>query len=215
MPGKTKGIYHTVKKKQTLWSICNAYNVNLQDIAEINNIDNPSQIKVGDRLFIPGATKVLYVPPTVKQKPRTNGKPKSTRPKTKPPKIVKHTGTFIWPLKGSIIKKFGMYNGTKHDGIDIKARAGTQVVAAGSGKVVFANYLEGYGNTIIMQHGDNYATVYANNGKQFVSEGQWVSKGKKIASVGYASGSKKTAYLHFQVRRYNRPRNPLFYLPSR
>ena len=56
--GVARGIYHTVKPKETLWRIAKTYGINLQTLAEINNIDEPAQITVGQKLFIPGATKV-------------------------------------------------------------------------------------------------------------------------------------------------------------
>lgn len=204
--GKPKGIYHTVKINQTFWRICQTYNVNPQEVAELNNIKKTSQIKAGDKIFIPGANKVLYVRPTVIAKDQSIKK-KPHR------KIFRETGMFTWPLDGKVIKKYGVYNGIKHDGLNIKARSGTLIKASSSGKVVFSAYLDGYGNTVIIQHKKNYATVYANNMVNLVKKGNWVSKRQKIAQVGTSGKKSKIAYLHFQIRRYNQPRNPLFYLP--
>lgn len=208
---KPKGIYHTVKKKQTLWRICKTYKVSLQEVAELNNIKKVSQIKAGDKIFIPRATRRLWVPPVSENKKNT----KKSSPKPKPKrKIATHTGMFHWPLKGKVIRKFGVHKGIKYDGINIKARLGSAVKASYSGKVVFVSYLEGYGYTVIIQHKQNYATVYANNTANSVKKGQWIKRGQKIASVGTSSSSAKTPYLHFQIRKKNRPRNPLFYLPK-
>jgi len=207
---KPKGIYHTVRKNETLWRICKIYKVSLQEVAEINNIKNASQIKAGDKIFIPGAKKVLHVPAVSKDKKVTRRS--SSKRKTKG-KIVKHTGMFHWPVKGKVVKKFGIHKGMKHDGINIKAPRGKLVRASYSGKVVFSSNLEGYGNTIIIQHKNSYATVYANNKVNLVKKGQRISRGQKIAKVGTSGGKSKTPYLHFQIRRWNHPRNPLFYLP--
>jgi lipoprotein NlpD len=123
-------------------------------------------------------------------------------------------GVFIWPLKGKIITPFGINNGFKNDGIDIAASTGSKVVAAYSGKVVFASDLKGYGNTIIIQHNDKYATVYANNKSMLVRKGAVVKTGELIAQAGNSSGVTTTIpHLHFQIRKENQPRNPLFYLP--
>ena len=208
---KTKGVYHTVKKGETLWRICTTYKADLQEVAEINNIKNTSQIKAGDKIFIPGAAKSLRVlPPSQVKK-----KPKKTYPaKKKEQKIKHHAGIFHWPLKGTIITGFGIVQGMKHDGINIKTPAGTTIKASAGGKVVFASTLEGYGKTIILQHKDSYATVYANNQSNLVKNGNWVKQGHPIAKVGTSSKKSKVPYLHFQIRRYNRPRNPLFYLPK-
>ena len=199
---KPEGIYHTVAKSQTLWRICKTYNVNMQEVAELNNIKNTSLIRVGDKIFIPGAKQQLQV----------NVTPPDTGEAVL--EIVLNKGVFIWPVKGKIIKPFGMSDGFKNDGIDIAASTGSKVVAAYSGKVVFASDLKGYGNTIIIQHNDKYATVYANNKSNLVKKGAVVKTGQLIAMAGNSSGVTTTIpHLHFQIRQQNQPRNPLFYLP--
>ena len=205
--GRADGIYHTIKKNQTLWRICQTYNVDLQEVAEINNIRDTSDIKAGDKIFIPGAHKVMYVPPasTNKSSPPSSQAPRQT--------ITSKKGLFQWPLRGKIIKTFGVHNGRKHDGIDIKGSLGEKITAARSGKVVFSAYLKGYGNTIIMEHSQKYATVYANNRENIARKGSWIKKGEVVATVGTSNGTGSTPYLHFPIRRYNKPRNPLFYLP--
>lgn len=201
------GIYHTVKKNQTLWRICQAYGVDVQAVAEHNNISDVSQIQTGDRLFIPGAARRIDVKPAP-----VLSSPQATTPPPRP-KLTAKKGMFSWPVRGRVIKQFGMHNGLRHDGIDIETPAGAQVRAAGYGKVIFSDHLDGYGNTIIVQHTQNYATVYANNRENLVETGQWVSRDKTIATVGTSNGRSSGHHLHFQIRRYNQPRNPLFYLP--
>lgn len=204
---RPQGVYHTVKKHQTLWRICQAYGVDVQTVAEHNNISDVSQIQAGDRLFIPGAARPIDVKPApVPAAPRAQPPPPR-------PKLTAKKGMFSWPVRGRVIRHFGMHNGLRHDGIDIEAPAGTQVRAAGSGKVIFSDHLEGYGNTIIVQHAQDYATVYANNRENFVGSGQWVSRDKTIATVGASGRRRSGPHLHFQIRRYNQPRNPMFYLP--
>jgi murein DD-endopeptidase MepM/ murein hydrolase activator NlpD len=197
------GAYHTVQKKESLWKICKAYGVSLQDVAELNNIKNTSQIKPGDKIFIPGAGKALSISPA-----------EAAADKTPPEKIISRPGLFIWPVRGKVIEEYGMYGGMKHDGINIKAACGTPVKAAKEGMVAFSGVLDGYGNTIIIEHKENYATVYANNKTNIVNRGQTVTKGQKIAEVGESTEAKPRAYLHFQIRCDNKPRNPRFYLPK-
>ena len=199
---KPEGIYHSVAKSETLWRICKTYKVNMQEVAELNNIKNTSLIRVGDKIFIPGAKEQLQVIVT----PPDTGEAV--------PEIILNKGMFIWPVKGKIIKQFGISDGFKNDGIDIAASTGSKVVAAYSGKVVFASELKGYGNTIIIQHNDKYATVYANNKSNLVKRGAVVKTGQLIAMAGNSSGVTTTIpHLHFQIREENQPRNPLFYLP--
>jgi murein DD-endopeptidase MepM/ murein hydrolase activator NlpD len=219
-PGrKPKGIYHTVKKNQTLWRICSTYKVNLQDVAELNNIKKTSQIKAGDKIFIPGAKKVLWVKQVTKAPTKkTTVKKKKRKTSSKKPvskKIISHSGMFKWPVKGTVIKRFGIYNKTKHDGINIKAPSGTPVKASSSGKVIFSSFLEGYGNTIIIQHNNSYVTVYGNNKANLVRVGRRVQTGEKIATVGASAEKSRVPFLHFQIRKYDNPRNPAFYLPNR
>jgi murein DD-endopeptidase MepM/ murein hydrolase activator NlpD len=192
--------------------------VSLQDVAELNNIKRTSQIKAGDKIFIPGAKKVLWVRPVTKapaKQTKTVKKRKTYSKKKYPKKIVSHSGMFKWPVNGTVIKWFGIYNKTKHDGINIKAPYGRAIKAASSGKVIFSSFLEGYGNTVIIQHKNSYVTVYGNNKANLAGIGRTVKTGDKIATVGTSAGKSKTSYLHFQVRKYDTPRNPAFYLPNR
>ncbi|MCP4715863.1 MAG: LysM peptidoglycan-binding domain-containing protein, partial [Deltaproteobacteria bacterium] len=118
---RPQGIYHTVKSKETLWRICQTYNVKMQEIAEINNISKTSQIKIGDKIFIPGAKKQYRVI-----------LPKAKQPlhrKTNP-KIIKSSTVFAWPVRGKVLRRFGMQNGQKHDGINIKAAKGKTIKAS-------------------------------------------------------------------------------------
>ena len=208
---KARGVYHTVQKGQTLWRICKTYQVSVQDVAEINNIRDHSEIKVGDRLFIPGAVKKLWV--ATSTKPSGSSK-KSTKSKPEPPApvIKKNVGMFVWPYIGSIMKRFGIHGGLKHDGIDIKGKPGADIRASRAGKVIFSAVLEGYGNTVIVQHDSHFVTVYANLGKNIVARNQQVKQSQVLGRLLHSPREK--CYLHFQVRRDRKARNPLFYLPE-
>ncbi len=200
-PRLVSGVYHPVGKGETLWRICKTYNVDLQEVAELNSIKDASQIKVGDKLFIPGAKKVRKVQTYKKEPPEQKV-------------IIKQSkGRFSWPVKGRVVAYFGIKKeGTKYDGIDIRAPKGTVVKAADGGKVVYSNKMAGYGNIIILKHEDNYTTVYAHNSINLVKEGSWVRKGAPIAELGNSHNPQASPTLHFQIRRYNKARNPLFYL---
>ncbi len=99
-----------------------------------------------------------------------------------------------------------------HDGIDIAAPVGTPVHAAAAGRVIYAGRVRGYGNVVIVQHANHYATVYAHNSVNKVREGQSVSRGQVISKVG-TTGRTTGPNLHFEVRRDNVASNPLRYLP--
>jgi lipoprotein NlpD len=195
-----EGIYHTVGRGETLWRICKTYGVSMQEVAELNAITDAAQIKTGDRIFIPGArqARAVDLSDTGWQKP--------------PEPIQQSKGIFIWPVQGKLVAHYGVKKGMKYDGIDIQAPMGTAVRAADAGTVVFVNVLPGYGNIIIIKHRDSYSTVYAHNQMNLAREGSRVSQGAVIARLGNSHNPASSPTLHFQIRRYNKARNPLFYL---
>ena len=120
---------------------------------------------------------------------------------------------FIWPVKGRVISRFGIQpNRMNFNGIRIAAGEETAVQAAASGRVIFSAPLKDYGETIIIKHEDNYATVYTHLGTRTIREDTRVRRGDRIAFLGKA-GDKEKAYLYFEIRHKNKARNPLFFLP--
>jgi len=107
-----------------------------------------------------------------------------------------------------------MRHGVMHDGVDIAAPVGTPVHAAADGRVIYAGRVRGYGNVVIVQHANHYATVYGHNEINKVHEGQNVFRGQVISKVG-TTGRTTGPNLHFEVRRNNVASNPLSYLPPR
>ena len=186
------GVYHIVTRGQTLWRIARAYGVELERLAEVNGIKDPTLIKTGQRLFIPGATRVLKIEPY------------------RPPAVI--SAGFIWPVRGSVTSSYGYRKGTFHSGIDIAARRGEKVVAARSGVVIYSGRgFRGYGNMIIIEHKDQSVTLYAHNDSNLVKTNQRVKQGEPIATVG-SSGRAQGTHLHFEIRVGNNPVNPLLYL---
>lgn len=121
---------------------------------------------------------------------------------------------FAWPVASGVVSSpFGMRNGVMHEGVDIAAPVGTAVDAAADGTVIFAGRLHGYGNVVILQHSDGYATVYGHNERNLVKDGERVTCGEEIAEIG-TSGRTSGPNLHFEVRRDDHAQNPLAYLPS-
>ncbi len=118
---------------------------------------------------------------------------------------------WLWPTKGRVIKNFSAgEQGNK--GIDIAGQRGQPIVSTASGTVVYSgNALRGYGNLVIVKHNDNYLSAYAHNDKLLVSEGQSVTSGQKIATMG--SSGAKSVKLHFEIRYQGKSVNPKRYLP--
>lgn len=118
--------------------------------------------------------------------------------------------SWIWPADGKVVATFS--DGKK--GIDIAGKLGQPVVAAGSGKVLYAGSgIRGYGNLVIVKHSNNLLSAYAHNKTIFVKEDQTVSKGQKIAEMGNSDSD--AVKLHFEIRQQGKPVDPSKFLPSR
>ena len=289
---KTKGIYYRVKSGDTLWSIANAYNMDIQELAEANNITDPKLIGADTILFIPDANQIIddvmtAVSETESAKKIAKKEGKTSEPKTRKgersgdkvtaapeelstreasrgrdgeavreeSKGIKAKGVeegttltdgaqpreamgrkvdqkgrerdgagesakikfdkdrFIWPVKGKVRSKFGFQrDGTYYNWISIAAKEGAPVLAAANGTVIYSNSLKDYGETIIIKHQDNYATVYTNLSGRIARVDDKVKKGNRIAFLGKAE-KKGEASLNFEIRHKNKARNPLFFLP--
>jgi len=193
------GIYHTVQKGDTPESIAKKYKVDGEVITkcEYNSLEEPYELTPGQKLIVPGGKKP-YVPRVVHA---YSGKP--------PVSAAKGTGIFGWPVSGVITQKFW----ARHKAIDIGAPTGRPVVAADSGYVVTSGWSKyGYGNYVVIDHGNGFQTLYAHLSVILVEVGQSVGKGTRIGSVG-STGRSTGPHLHFEIRYKGVQRNPLGYLP--
>ena len=116
----------------------------------------------------------------------------------------------IWPVNGPVVSPFGMRWGRLHAGIDIAAGYGTPIHAAASGTVIFAGWMGGYGNFVIIDHGGGLSTGYAHQSSIAVGGGS-VSQGQVIGYVG-CTGHCFGPHLHFEVRINGSPVDPMGYL---
>jgi lipoprotein NlpD len=198
-------VYHRVRPGETLYRISKAYGVSVDRLATVNHLRDPSRIDVGQRLLIPGARRHLPVT-LITPRAASARQPGDRRPKDAGPK-------FAWPVTdGTVTSGFGERGHSFHDGIDIGAPAGTPVLAAEAGDVIYSDVLRGYGNVIIVRHAGGFATVYAHNQINRVHEHQHVRKGEVIGAVG-DSGRTSGANLHFEIRQDNVACDPLEFLP--
>lgn len=223
------GVYHRVKKDETLWRIAKTYNTDIDLIVEANNLPGREVVEEGSLLFIPGATGTVTVTPptvskkkavteTVKKKAVTKAVKKKPAPaKEKTTTVVKKGKSskirFIWPLKGEVSSKFGVYSDgmRRNNGIKIEGKEGAQVMASAAGTVILSAPLKYYGESVIIKHSSNYRTVYSNLKKRLVTEGHVVKKGQKIALLGREEKSGRER-LYFEIRYKNNAKNPLKYL---
>ena len=196
------GVYHTVKRHQTLWRICKTYEVDMDQVARINRIRDPSRIREGQKIFIPGAKKGLRVDIYIDDIGGKKGR------REDPKRIALAKGRFVWPVRGKVTQEFGVRGTTKHDGIDISAPRGTPIRASDSGKILYSgDEISGYGNIVIIKHGQEFITIYAHNQINQVAEGMVVERGQIIGRVG-STGRASAPLLHFQIRKNNRPIDP-------
>jgi len=190
VPPGMPGIYHRIEKGQTLWRISKLYNVDLDEIAELNHISDTTSIESGQLIFVPNRQRQLPMPNRYSSE------------------------DFIWPVRGKVITTFGQtFNSMLNKGINIQPYNNSDVVATRSGRVIFYKDNFGYfGKTLIIDHGDGFSTVYARNSQVFIKVGDNVQRGSVIAKLSSDNRDKDT-YLHFEIRKGHIPQNPFFYLP--
>jgi murein DD-endopeptidase MepM/ murein hydrolase activator NlpD len=127
------------------------------------------------------------------------------------PPASRSSSGFIWPVSGPVTSPFGMRWGRMHTGIDIGVAYGTPIHAAASGQVIYAGWMDGYGNLVFIDHGRGISTGYAHQSSIAVSNGQAVTQGQVIGYVG-CTGHCFGPHLHFEVRVNGTPVDPLGYL---
>ncbi|MGE0085786.1 MAG: murein hydrolase activator EnvC [Desulfococcaceae bacterium] len=147
--------------------------------------------------------------------------PESKRKKNDSPaaSIPAYRGRLNMPVNGKIVSFFGPYKNTEFDvmnfqsGIDIRTGRGESIRSVEHGEVVFAEWFKGYGNMIIIDHGDHFFTLYAHAEELLKAKGDTVKKGEVIGTVG-DSGSMNGPGLHFEVRHHGKPVDPLKWLKN-
>ncbi len=200
-------VFHVVEPGQTLWRIARAYDVPLEELKKVNGIDDVTELEVGRMLVVPGATEKLDVPPYPAPIPGSAGASAAAT-------VALPAGSlFVWPLGGEILSYYGEpRRNRRHKGLDIRGRQGQPVVAAGAGRVVYSgNTMRGYGNTVILDHGNGVQSLYAHNSRLLVRVGEFVEQGEAIARVG-RTGNATTEHCHFEIRKDRVPVNPLPHL---
>lgn len=202
------GPVYTVKRGDTLYRISRTTGTSVKDLARLNDISPPYTIEVGQKLKINGSSK------TKKSSSRSSGKtaavtPSYVVPKSSWPPVGQRC--WVWPASGKVVMPYSTAEGG-NKGIDIAGTRGSPVYASDAGKVVYVgNQLRGYGNLIMIKHGEDYITAYAHNDTMLVNNGQNVKAGQKIATMG--STGTDSVKLHFQIRYKATAIDPQRYLP--
>jgi len=206
-PGRmsSEGFTHRVRRGETLWSISRRYGVSVQELTRLNRLGDSSRLEAGQGLRIPSD-----------RKPRFSRAARRTAPGVasgKPDRLARKMG-FTWPVQGKVISIFGTRrNGRVNKGVDILAPSGTEVCASRGGTVSFTHEtMPGFGKTIILEHGDEYASVYTRLGEILVRPGDSVTQHQVIARVGRSALGDGSG-VHFEIRWRQKAQNPLHYLP--
>ncbi|GAD90698.1 MULTISPECIES: peptidoglycan DD-metalloendopeptidase family protein [Vibrio] len=238
--GSYRGSYYTVKKGDTLYYIAYVTDRNVNGLIRFNNLKAPYTLRIGQRIRLwypetPAYTSSKSIAVASAPTSHTH-KTSSTMQKSAHAKVDKHStkeyvsskqgvnsavtstassnqkiASWKWPTKGRVINKFSSGE-TGNKGIDIAGQRGQAVISTAKGSVVYSgNALRGYGNLIIVKHNDNYLSAYAHNDKLLVHEGQQVTAGQKIATMG--SSGTNGVKLHFEIRYQGKSVNPERYLP--
>jgi lipoprotein NlpD len=162
-------------------------------LAELQKADVATQVAIAPVAVVPVSTAAVA---TVADKAAVNA-------------VGEEPVIWMWPAEGKLI---GPYEESKK-GIDIAGKSGQQVLAAATGKVLYAGTMRGYGNLVIVKHSSSLLSAYAHNKVILVKEGQAVTKGQSIAEMG--DSDTDSIKLHFEVRQQGKPVDPTKFLPAR
>lgn len=198
------GVLHVVKRGDTLSGIASTYKTDMQAIVafagnNIQSINDP--LPIGKEIIVPGGVKP-YVAPAIDAA-------STAYSVQRPPGALAGSGNFSWPAAGYISQGYWR----AHPAIDIAGWLGAPISAADSGFVVTAGggWNSGYGNFVIVDHGNGFITLYAHLNSIFVKPGETVSRGQQIGTMG-STGNSTGPHLHFEIRYNGAPYNPINYL---
>ena len=213
------GVAYLVKPTDTLDGIAARFKVDPITVVDANGL-RPGEPLPADRwIVVPGGELPIVVRPEApvirpalpSQRPVAPAPPRvapAVRPAPAPavpsaPAVA--TGRLQWPTRGSITTYYSGW----HPGIDIAAPFGTPISVSDAGRVVYAGWdRNGYGNRIIVNHGNGFTTTYNHLSAFLVQVGQSVSKGQVIARMG-STGNSTGPHLHFEIRKENQYFDPL------
>ena len=227
---------HVIGPGETMTGIARRYNVSIKDLAKANSVEPHKQLKMGDRLVIPGRAAAAAKPATPAKSAAAQPQPSAPAPApvqkvaaAEPQhtaRAVSPTGnvseadakgsaapSFRWPVRGRIIAGFGPKpNGQQNDGINLAVPEGTPIKAAEEGVVAYAgNELKGYGNLVLIRHPNGFVTAYAHASELNVKRGDNIKRGQVIGKAGQ-TGTVNSPQLHFEIRKGSTPVDPTQYL---
>lgn len=208
-PGETlkilpvSGVSHIVKEGDTLESVAKKYSASSQAILDFpfNDVPDDFKLKVGQLLIVPDGTPPEVAAPKPKPQPQYLAQGPSS-----PSFFAPGGGQFIWPTGGIITQYFAWY----HPGVDIANPAAPGIVAGDGGVVIVAGWPDnyGYGNRVVLDHGNGYTSLYAHLSNIYVSVGQTLSRGQLLGQMG-STGRSTGTHLHLEIHYKGVALNPL------
>lgn len=190
---KGSGQYVFMTETDTVESLAKEFRTT---VAEIRKLNADKKLVPGEWIFIPRSVGIIQI--------FDNGRDESGG-------IKYYSKNLLWPVPISykISSYFGPRKGRHHDGIDIPAPRGSEIVASQSGEVIYSgNKIKGYGNLTIIDHGKGIYSVYAHAAKNLTKKGERVKKGEPIGLVG-STGRSSGPHLHFEIRYKNAAVDPM------
>jgi len=203
------GLIHEVKEGETLESIAEKYGVRKGNMIAYapNNLREPYTLEVGQKIFVPGASKPIPRPVVV-----SRSRPSYVRLTAPAYAALPGGERFSWPVVGRITERFGWTGSRWHTGVDIATSWGTPIYSAAAGTVVYAGWRGTLGYMVEIDHGEGWVTRYGHLAQQpDVSAGQWVERGQLLGYIG-CTGKCTGPHLHFEVLYQGAYTNPLDYL---
>ncbi|PJA07779.1 hypothetical protein COX69_03830 [Candidatus Falkowbacteria bacterium CG_4_10_14_0_2_um_filter_48_10] len=198
------GLTHKVAKNETLGKIANKYKISEEEIKTANNLQDEQTLAIGQKLIIPGGRKIITPRPT-----SLAGNASPTTGGIKPDAKTPVSGAKMnWPTVG---KRITQYFSWRHYAIDIANKIGTPIYAAEAGTIEVAGWGTGYGNQILINHGNGKKTRYAHMSAFYAKAGDQVAKGEAIGAMG-STGWSTGPHLHFELIINGVKVNPLNYL---
>jgi murein DD-endopeptidase MepM/ murein hydrolase activator NlpD len=223
---------HTLKAGESLYGIAHQHGVALAELQRVNGITEPTRVRAGTVLSVPGSAPAPDPAPARAQSgaPGSAGQPRILNPPAAGRKTAaladrssdatevagepaSASSRFRWPAHGRLIASFGKRpDGTHNDGINIAVPQGTEVHAAESGRVAYAgDELKGYGNLVLIRHNNGWVSAYAHADQILVKRDDVVRRGQVIAKAG-KTGTVDQPQLHFELRQGANPVDPLPHL---
>lgn len=201
------GVLHDVAPGDTLESISEEYGIPVEDIIAYapNNLEFPYRLYPETQIMVPGAVREVFKwsPPDLASVGGTSYEGAGVAPR------IVGTGTFVYPVNG---RSFSQYYWYGHRGIDIALAEGNAVYASDTGTVTYASWnTYGYGNLIVINHGNGYETFYGHLSGINVVPGQIVYQGNVIGYTGN-TGNSSGPHIHFEIRINGNQDNPCWYL---